>query len=30
VDVIHCVTGAEIPRMVQQIVDVRRQLGLNG
>lgn len=30
IDVVHCVTGAEIPKMVQQIVEVRRQLGLNG
>jgi hypothetical protein len=28
IDVVHLVTGAEIPRMVQQIVDVRRQLGI--
>lgn len=28
IDVVHCVTGAEIPKMVQQIVDVRRQLGI--
>ena len=28
IDIVHCVTGAEIPKTVQQIVDVRRQLGL--
>lgn len=28
VDVVHCVTGDEVPRLVQQVTDVRRQLGL--
>jgi hypothetical protein len=28
IDVVHCVTGAEIGKTVQQIVDVRRQLGI--
>lgn len=28
IDVVHCVTGAEIPKTIAQLVEVRRQLGI--
>ena len=28
IDIVHCITGGDVPKMVQQIVEVRRQLGI--